>query len=159
MATAVIDANVLVGLLDDQDHWHESAVALRDALDKSGAMLVYFDCVINESISVLARRTYEQKRTDQLDILLDQLDRLIPVWDVTWVSGETQRLYPEIVKLIRASSGKLNFHDALIAIICREQELTALISFDRDFDELTWLNRIGQASEIAKLFDAEGPVG
>ena len=49
MAMAVIDANVLVGLLDDQDKWHDATLALRDELSKAEVQLVYFDCVINEN--------------------------------------------------------------------------------------------------------------
>ncbi|MCD6167051.1 hypothetical protein J7K19_10120 [bacterium] len=36
--------------------WHDTAVAIRDALTKADAELVYFDCVLNEVISVLTRR-------------------------------------------------------------------------------------------------------
>ena len=58
MTTAVIDANVLVGLLDGHDQWHALSVALRDALrdalNEAQAKLVYLDCVINEAVSVLA---------------------------------------------------------------------------------------------------------
>ena len=86
MAAAVIDANVLVALLDNQDKWHDVAIALRDELNKAEAELVYFDCVINETISVLARRTCEQKRPEQLYALLDQLERLIPISNITWAS-------------------------------------------------------------------------
>ena len=155
MAVTVIDTNVLVGLPDDRDKWHDVAVALRDELAKSQAELVYFDCVINETISVLARRTYEQNRPEQLDVLLNQLESLIPVSDITWASEDISRLYPEIISLVRASSGKLNFHDALIALVCREQGVSALVSFDRDFDELDWLSRIAQAPQVAGALDVD----
>jgi predicted nucleic acid-binding protein len=151
MAIAVVDTNVLVGLLDERDKWHDISVALRDKLSEAKVELVYFDCVINEVISVLARRTHEQKRPEQLEALLNQLDRLIPVSDITWASGEVRRLYSEVVSLVRISSGKLNFHDALIALICREQGVFALISLDRDFDELDWLTRIERAAQVAEM--------
>ena len=112
MATAVIDANVLIGLLDDQDKWHATTIAIRDELNKSKAELVYFDCVINETVSVLARRTHEQGRPEQLDALLNQLDHLIPASDIAWSSGEIKRLYPEILTVVHNSAGRLNFHDA-----------------------------------------------
>ena len=41
MAIVAIDANVLVGLLDERDKWHGTAVAIRDALDGADAELVY----------------------------------------------------------------------------------------------------------------------
>jgi len=40
MAIVVIDANVLVGLLDERDKWHDTAVVIRDALDGAGAELI-----------------------------------------------------------------------------------------------------------------------
>jgi len=40
MAIVVIGANVLVGLLDERDKWHDTAVAIRDALDGAGAELI-----------------------------------------------------------------------------------------------------------------------
>ena len=33
MAIVIIDANVLVGLLDEGDKWHDAAVSIRDASD------------------------------------------------------------------------------------------------------------------------------
>ena len=151
MAITAIDTNVLVGLLDDRDKWHDVVVALCDELSKSQAELVYFDCIINETVSVLARRTSEQKRPEQLDFLLYQLESIIPVNEITWASEATSRLYPEILKLVRASSGKLNFHDALIALTCREQGISVLISFDQDFDELDWLTRIERAEQVVEM--------
>lgn len=148
MTIVAIDANVLVGLLDERDKWHGTAIALRDALDKADVELVYFDCVLNEAISVLARRTREQRRPEQLDALLDRLATLIPVRDITWISGEIQRLYDQVVGLVRGSAGTLNFHDALIALICREWGITVLVSFDQDFDQLDWLTRAGSAAEV-----------
>ncbi len=148
MNIAVIDANVLVALLDDRDAWHGAAIALRDALDSESAELVYFDCVVNETVSVLARRTREQKRPEQLDTLLDQLSTSVPASDITWISGEIEGLYDEVIGLVRSSAGALNFHDALMALICREQGISVLISFDQDFDQIDWLTRVGAAIEV-----------
>jgi predicted nucleic acid-binding protein len=69
MATAVIDVNVLVGLLDERDKWHGTAVAIRDALDEADAELIYFDCVLNEEISV----DYLLYKSRQEDVLWSKL--------------------------------------------------------------------------------------
>ena len=103
MTIAAIDSNVLVGLLDKKDTWHNEAVLWRDALVEAAAEVVYFDCVINEVMTVFARRTSEQGRRDELEALLDGLERLVPVGDVTWIGGEVERLYKEILQLIRTS--------------------------------------------------------
>ena len=105
--------------------------------------MIYFDCVINETISVLARRAKEeQKRADQFAALLDKLMQHVPDETITWVSMEVKRLYPEIVGLVRETSGALNFLDALIAVICKEIGDVGIISFDEDFDQIGWLSRV-----------------
>lgn len=52
-----------------------------------------------------------------------------------------QRLYAKIIALSKQFSGKLNFHDALIALKCQELQLEALLSFDSDFDAPPWIKR------------------
>jgi predicted nucleic acid-binding protein len=44
--------------------------------------------------------------------------------------------------LVRESLGKLNFHDALIALSCRELGIGVITSFDEDFDDIAWLRRM-----------------
>lgn len=155
MTRVVIDTNVLVGLLDRGDHWHNAAVSIREALKEACAEIIYLDCVLTEVISILARRTFEQRRREQFDTLLNQLLNLIPDRDIIWVTGEIQRLYQPVVELVRRSGGELNFHDALIATYCREQNISILVSFDRDFDQLEWLTRVNSATEVSEVLRPE----
>jgi predicted nucleic acid-binding protein len=67
---------------------------------------------------------------------------------ITWISQEIQRLYPDILALVREHNGELNFHDALIALACRELEIPYIASFDRDFDRVTWLTRIDRPANV-----------
>jgi predicted nucleic acid-binding protein len=69
MVTVALDTNVIVALVDDRDTWHGTAVTMRDALLEIHAQMVYFDCVFNETIGVIGRRTAEQKRPEQFDRL------------------------------------------------------------------------------------------
>jgi predicted nucleic acid-binding protein len=58
MTTPVcIDTSLLVALIDSKDKWHTPAVALSEAARQVEAEVIYFDCVLNETISVLARRS------------------------------------------------------------------------------------------------------
>jgi predicted nucleic acid-binding protein len=142
-----IDSNVLVALIDRRDKWHVAANVLLSTLKERGLQPVYFDCVLNETISVLARRAEEQRRSEELPALLAQLLTQVPREIIVWVSGETQHLYDEIVELVVSSSGWLNFHDALIALSCRELGIPFVASFDADFDNISWLTRLaGPAS-------------
>ncbi len=65
-----LDTSILVGLVDNRDTFHSSAIALRDALKEVQAKAVYFDCVISETINVLARRAKEQKYSSEFEELL-----------------------------------------------------------------------------------------
>jgi len=116
----VVDTNALVAIYDSRDKWHQKAVEIFSELESGDFTSVYFDCVMNESISVLARRTEEQGRPDDFQDALEDLLKQIPEDIIEWVSKETQRLYQEVVNLVRNTGGDLNFHDALIAIRCRE---------------------------------------
>lgn len=147
-----IDTNVLVALVDSHDKWHSRAVALRDALKAAQADLLYFDPVVNETVSVLARRAEEQKRTQQFPSLLEVLLQQVPTTVITWLSAETQRLYDRVIDLIRETSGVLNFHDALIALGCQELEVAVIASFDRDFDQVSWLTRIDIPEAVSHAF-------
>jgi predicted nucleic acid-binding protein len=147
-----IDTNVLVALVDSHDKWHDRAVALRDALKATQSELIYFDSVVNETISVLARRAEEQKRTQQFASLLDVLLQQVPATTITWLSAETQRLYDRVIGLIRETSGVLNFHDALIVLGCQELGIAILVSFDRDFDQISWLTRIDTREVVNTTF-------
>lgn len=138
----VIDTSVLVGLVDSQDTWHDTAWSMRNALAVVQVRLVYFDCVVNEAVSVLARRAKEQKYIDQFPDLLERFSSQVPQESIAWISVAVQRLYRQIMDLVRDTSGELNFHDALIALGCRDLGLKWIATFDSDFDRITWLNRL-----------------
>jgi len=66
----------------------------------------------------------------------------VPAEAITWLSVETQRLYDQVLILVRNTSGDLNFHDALIALGCQELGVHFIASFDADFDRVAWLTRL-----------------
>ena len=143
-----IDTSVLIGLLDPKDVWHEPAIELKQALKAHGADVAVFDCVLAEAISTMARRIHEQRRTADLDRLVVRLLTDYPTEDILWILPDVPVLYAEIVELVRSSRGELNFNDALIALSCRYREIPLLASFDRDFDQLAWLQRIAQPNDL-----------
>jgi predicted nucleic acid-binding protein len=157
MVTVALDTNVVVALVDDRDTWHGTAVARRDALLEIHAQLVYFDCVFNETIGVIGRRTVEQKRPEQFDRLLDRRTALLPPASRTWVGGAAQQWLREITRLCRESHGALNFHAALIALACQNLAVRFLVRVDPDVDHLVWLTRIHDTAQIATLARNETP--
>ncbi len=101
----VIDTNVLVALLDSHDKWHPNAIKMVTFLETNQMNVIYLDCVINETISVLARRAEEQKRSDQFPVLLDEMTRHVTLDSITWISAEVKRLYPGVVELSGSHQG------------------------------------------------------
>jgi len=144
-----IDTSVLVGLLDPKDVWHSQALALLAALQSAGFTGIYFDCVVAETISTATRRLREKKRIAETDALLDQIITNFPTDSLTWVAFDMPDLYSEIVSLVRSSKGELNFNDALIALACRDREISFIASFDRDFDQVSWLQRLAHPGDLA----------
>ena len=147
-----IDTNVLVALVDSHDKWHSRAVTLRDALKAAQVDLLYFDSILNETVSVLGRRAEEQRRSQQFSSLMEVLLQQVPASVITWLSAETQRLYDRVIELVRETSGVLNFHDALIALGCQELGVAIIASFDRDFDQISWLTRVDTPEAVDTAF-------
>jgi predicted nucleic acid-binding protein len=148
MSKIGLDTSVLIGLLDTKDIWHQSAVALKQALQVQGADVAVFDCVLAETISTMARRVHEGRRTTDLNKLITRILTNYPTDDILWVLPDVPILYNEIIELVRSSGGELNFNDALIALSCRNRDIPFIASFDRDFDQLTWLKRVAQPDSL-----------
>ena len=139
---------MLVALLVPNDIWHSQAVALWDAVKAAGHSGVYLDCVADETISVAMRRLREKGRQADIGPLFDRLNARVPPDKITWVLPDVPRLYTEILDVMRSSVGALNFHDALIALACRERGIPAIASFDDDFDQVTWLRRLSEPEDV-----------
>ena len=54
--------------------------------------------------------------------------------------------------LVRDTSGELNFHDALIASGRRDLGIKWVATFDSDFDQITWLNRLYTPKGVRDAF-------
>jgi len=138
----VVDTSALVGLLVPSDQWHQRAVVLWGLAKVRGYVPVYLDCVLAESVSVIARRLEEKHRAAEIGIVLDRLKAQVPEAALTWVLPDVPRLFWDVLDMMRASAGALNFNDALIALACRERGIAAIASFDKDFDGVDWLRRL-----------------
>jgi predicted nucleic acid-binding protein len=110
--------------------------------------LIYFDCVVIETIGVLCRRAEEQKRSAMLPALLTSLEYLVPPSRISWTGGHLPRRYDSVLDLVRNTHGLLNFNDALIAILCQELSIGSIMSFDRDFDQIAWLRRVSSPQAL-----------
>jgi predicted nucleic acid-binding protein len=148
---AIVDTNVLVALSSQRDVFHPQATALWTALASTTAEVVFFDCVMTEAISVLARRLEEHKESGEFGERLDAFLARIPLEAWFWISDFSRAWTPEILDVMRQASGRLNFNDALIALACSKLGDAALLSFDADFDQVEDVLRISTAVDVERL--------
>jgi predicted nucleic acid-binding protein len=150
-----VDTSVLVALFNPRDVWHFKALALQDAMLASDVTPMYFDCVAAETISTIARRLREKGRAAEVPDVVARLETLVRQDLFTWILPDVPRLYSAVLDLIRASSGELNFNDALIALACRERGIPAIASFDADFDQVVWLKRLASSTDLSEALNPE----
>jgi len=94
--------------------------------------------VINETVTVIGRRFEEKGLTEKFSSTFLKLKSLLCEENITWISQETKRLYQNILDLVQEHQGKLNFHDALIALVAQESEIKYIATFDTDFKDIKW---------------------
>jgi len=151
MIKIVLDSSFLVAAFDAKDKWHPIARSISKDLQQSDLDLIHLDLILGETISVLGRRLDEQKRSAEFDDIISEIRSKIPINKITWASMNIWRWYDEILALITQYNGKLNFNDALIAIKMQKSSIRNLISFDEDFDQLSWIVRLYNAQQVKAL--------
>jgi predicted nucleic acid-binding protein len=146
-----LDANYLVALLDARDMWHSEAARIDVALGDHVARSITPDCVVNEVLTVLARRCGERRRPWEFAPLANRVLETISEAAITWLYPHVPRWFGRCAALMRETSGALNFHDALLSVAAAEVGFKTIVSFDAIFDRLPGLERIGSA-ELARTW-------
>jgi predicted nucleic acid-binding protein len=98
MPKAAVDTNVLIAMVDGRDNWHTRTENFIERIELDQNMkLVYFDCVLNETLSVLGRRLEEQKRPNEFIGLAESVQKLIPKTVCPalkqWIPGKNQKIF------------------------------------------------------------------
>lgn len=61
---------------------------------------------------------------------------------MTSVQGEAMRLADDILDVVLATQGTLNFNDALLVVLRREGAIDRVASFDQGFDQVEGFARM-----------------
>ncbi len=138
MSSVVLDTNVVVSLLDRKDVHHQRAVDLIQRLENEQKDFVLMDCVLVEIYSVIARRSREKGY--DLSRAFSYVREIESTYPVIPAYKERVSLHAEVLSLIIDSSGKLSYHDALIALVMKRRGIKEIATFDRDFEDLNWLH-------------------
>jgi len=134
---------VLVALLYAGDVHHQRARQLVERLEAEGHVVVAIDFLVHEAVSVLCRRARERKTSPpDLSLVLTAVRRWFDDGYVRGVAGEAARLVADVIDVIEATGGVLNFNDALLVVLEREGIIDDLASFDAGFDVVPGFRRI-----------------
>ncbi len=138
----ILDASFVIAYLDIRDKWHDVATSVYNQLRDKNLRFLYLDCVMNEILSVFGKRLEEKGLSQEFRTKLHDIKKLMPKDELIWTYTKVLDWYDEILQIMEKSEGRLNFHDALIALTARELGIKYIASFDKDFDEIKWLMRI-----------------
>lgn len=131
-----IDSNIFVALIDESDVHHNHAKTVLENIESDQGQIFASDVVLNEVLSVIARRCEEKKRSEQFSLFSDQFFRYLKDLPILCLYQLLPKFTHAVVSLMKESAGRLNFHDALIAFFLGEVREVKLVTFDRDFQEL-----------------------
>jgi predicted nucleic acid-binding protein len=140
----LVDTSFLVAQLDERDVHHASAKAVHVRLRAEAAAYVYLDCVVNEAVTVLARRALERKVDPRP--LVRQLREAIPASLLDWTGGELPRLWERVLDALEDHGGRLSFNDCLLVLIAKDEGIPWVASFDRSLDRVDGVKRVGTVS-------------
>ncbi|HEX4336197.1 MAG TPA: type II toxin-antitoxin system VapC family toxin [Polyangiaceae bacterium] len=143
MADVVIDADVLVALLDENDSLSAQATALLARLDADGHVPVVLDVLLGEAVSVLCRRAAERKANPpDLARALDQARSWLERGEVAFVGRDQERLLGAMLDVVKETGGKVNVNDALLVVLQREGSIGDVASFDKKLDTAVGFRRV-----------------
>lgn len=143
MADVVLDANVLVGYLDANDSQHSRATELIAKLEADGHESVLLDVLVAEAISVLCRRARERKASPpDLVTVLALARRWHDNGEIEPALPDVSNVFGDVLDVIDASGGALNFNDALLVVLQRDAVIDNVASFDAAFDAIDGFRRI-----------------
>ena len=137
----LVDTSFLVAQLDERDVHHQTAKALHELFRKREVAYIYLDCVVNEAVTVLARRALERKIDPRP--IIRRLRKEIPTEMLDWTGPELPRLWERTLDTLETYKGRLSFNDCLLVIVSQEGGIEWLASFDQSFDQVSGIKRIG----------------
>ena len=129
-----LDSNFVVALIDAADVHHQRSVRLLEKIGVSNAEIFLSDVLINEVLSVLAKRCASKGRREvfsHLAVLMQQLMYQYPILSLYELVPQN---YTKLVSMMVHSQGELNFHDCLIVLFLKELPEVSLVTFDKDFE-------------------------
>ena len=142
MSDVVLDANVIVGLLDEGDSQSARAHELVARLQAEGHQPVFVGFLLAEALSALCRRSFERKKQPpQLDPIIEWVHEQ-RARGLVYFPALTDEDFAGALDVMKSSQGELNFNDARLVVMQRRGEIGDVASFDADFDRVDGFRRL-----------------
>ena len=152
----IVDSNFWIALFDPLDVHAKHAARIWEKIDEENFDTVILDCVVNETFSAIGRRFNEKGRKGEVKQAFDRLGLVFKPEEILWAYTYMRDIFPEVTRLLREHDGIFNFHDALIALVAKREELRYILSFDRHFDLFPWVKRISEVEHLDNMIQGEG---
>jgi len=146
MSEILVDTSFIIAFMDKKDRQHKRALEIYGKIEEMDIEVVFMDCVINEVYSVMARKLIERKMSKEFPKVADMIANFLKDINVVNAYRYLPKFHFKVVDLMKQTEGRFNYHDALIALCCREEGIDKIVTLDNDFDEIEWLQRICQFS-------------
>jgi predicted nucleic acid-binding protein len=91
--------------------------------------------------SSLDERLNGKTNPPDLAKVLGQVRAVIAAGEMRFVAHHSERLFTSVIDTVAESEGRLNFNDALLVGLQREQIIGDVASFDSDFDSIADFSR------------------
>lgn len=135
-----LDANFVIALMDASDLHHERAKKIHQRITATEFELFLSDVVLNETLSVLARRHESKKIKQPFQDVITRFKGAIASLPILSLYELVPQNYARLMGLMAKYDAKLSFHDALIVLFLRQVPEVRLVSFDEDFTGIRGIN-------------------
>ncbi|WP_298501421.1 type II toxin-antitoxin system VapC family toxin [uncultured Methanobrevibacter sp.] len=125
-----LDSTYLIGLMIDNDDYHEQAHQLRPIIDKERKLIN--NTVLVEVLNSLKKNNHKIGLDEIVDTLLN-LDKVVFL---------TSEDYNESLKLFKYYNLSVNYSDCTIVKTMMDNNVSVVVSFDSDFDKIKGIRRI-----------------
>lgn len=138
----ILDSNFLIALLDREDVHHSRAKIIFTEMEKEEGEIFLSDVLINETLSVMARRAEAKQRGKEFQKWAKQFQKKIEGLPIVCLYEFLPGQIPQIMALMAQYDGCFNFHDALFLFFMQQLPKVRFVTFDKDFSKIEDLQRL-----------------
>lgn len=136
MEKILLDTSFVVALLDKKDVFHKKAEEIARRIENSNFHIS--DCVINEVLTVICRRTRQEER----ETVIDRINQSLLSLPCLYAYHLLPAFHNRVVETMKKTKGGLSYHDCLLIALMEKEGMRKLVSFDKYFDLIESVERI-----------------